>query len=140
MPAPSKPSKPATASYTDLMGGWTAALSALGQSSGSSTKNVEALLGSWTAALQASQALGSFVLTNGQKTFEEQVAAATAISRAKTAQEAFELQTAFAQQAMAEGASNLRKFTDLLAGGVQDSLRPLSARLSEGLAEVKTAA
>ncbi|MDB5447943.1 MAG: phasin family protein [Phenylobacterium sp.] len=135
-----KQAQPATAAFPDLMGSWTSALSALGQTSGSSSKTVEAFLGSWTAAFQASQALSSFLLTNGKKTFEEQVAAATAISRAKSAQEAFELQTAFAQQAMAEGATNLRKFTDLLAGGVQDSLRPLSARLTEGLAEVKAAA
>lgn len=126
--------------YAKSTEGWSAALEGLNKVTASSSKNVEAVLGSWTAALKAGEALGAMAMASGKKSIEEQVAAAAALSRAKSMREVVDLQTGFARKALDAYATEFNTFAGALTGGVEDTLRPLTTRLSQACSEMKGAA
>jgi phasin family protein len=75
-------------------------LAGLNELNAHSKKNLEAVVASVTAATKGAESLGALYMAYSKTAVENQVAAAKALSGAKSVQEAVELQTTWAKSAM----------------------------------------
>lgn len=105
-------------------------LAAVADINAQSKKNLEAVVASVTAATKGAEALGSHAVAYSKKSFEDGVAAAKSLSGAKSLQEAVELQTAFAKSSLDGYLAEVNKWSDIVAGSVKDSWRPINERVS----------
>lgn len=107
------------------------ALTALTDVNTHSKKNVEAVIASVSAAARGAETLGAQAVAYSKAAFESQVNAATALASAKSPQELFELQTAFARTAFEGYVSQLGRFSETFSASVKDSLKPINERVTD---------
>ena len=114
-------------------------LAALNDYNAHSKKNLEAVIASVTAATKGAEILGAEALAFSKTTVENQVAAAKALSSAKTVQEAVELQTAFVKASMEAFMAQFTKSSEIAAASVKDSMKPLNERVTALVEKVQSA-
>lgn len=105
-------------------------LASLNDANAHSKKNLEAVVASVTAATKGAEALGAQAMAYSKKAVEDQVAAAKALSGAKSLQEAVELQTTWAKSAMEAYLAQFSKMGETVAASVKDSAKPLNERVT----------
>lgn len=93
-------------------------------------KNLEAVVESAAAAQKGAEALSQQVLAYGKKSWEENVSAAQSLSQARSVQELFELQTAWAKSATEAYLAHLNQTSETLTASLKDSFKPINSRVS----------
>jgi len=105
-------------------------LAGLNEMNAHSKKNLEAVVASVTAATKGAESLGAQYMAYSKTAVESQVAAAKALSGAKSVQEAVELQTTWAKSAMELYMAEVGKMGETVAAAVKDSMKPLNERVT----------
>ncbi|GAA0395663.1 TIGR01841 family phasin [Brevundimonas terrae] len=93
-------------------------------------KNLEAVVESAAAAQKGAEALSQQALAYGKKSWEENVSAAQSLSQARSVQELFELQTAWAKSATEAYLAHLNQTSETLTASLKDSFKPINSRVS----------
>lgn len=106
---------------------------------GASKRNLEAVVESVTAATKGAEAVGAQTLAYAKKSWEDNVAAAQALSGAKSVQEVVELQSQWAKSAIETYLSELNHLTETVSSSVKDSLKPLNERVSAAVEKFQSA-
>jgi phasin family protein len=114
-------------------------LAALNDANAHSKKNLEAVVAAVTAATKGAEALGAQAMAYTKSAFDTQVSAAKALAGAKTPQELFELQTAFAKGAFETYVNELGKMTETFQASFKASVQPLNERVSETVSKLQAA-
>ena len=105
-------------------------LTALNELNAHSKKNLEAVVASVTAATKGAETLGAQTMAFSKQALEDQVAAAKSLAGAKSVQEAFELQTAWAKSAMEGYMAQFGKFSEVVTDSVKETMKPLNERVA----------
>jgi phasin family protein len=105
-------------------------IAAMTEMNAHSKKNIEALIASATAAAKGAETVGARAMAYSKKSFEGQVAAAKALSAAKSIQEAVELQTGFAKTAFETMVSEVNEISEITSASVKDALSPINERVT----------
>jgi phasin family protein len=126
-----------TAANTAFKDGVEKSLAALGEANTHSKKNLEAVVASVTAATKGAEAIGAQAVAYSKSAFETQTAAAKALAGAKTPQELFELQTAFAKTAFETYVSELSKMTETFQASFKASFQPINERVSDTVGKLQ---
>ncbi len=105
-------------------------LAGLNEMNAHSKKNLEAVVASVTAATKGAESLGAQYMAYSKTAVENQVAAAKALSGAKSVQEAMEMQTSWAKSAMELYMAQVGKMGETVAAAVKDSMKPLNERVT----------
>ncbi len=105
-------------------------LAGLNEMNAHSKKNLEAVVASVTAVTKGAESLGAQYMAYSKTAVENQVAAAKALSGAKSVQEAVELQTTWAKSAMELYMAQVGKMGETVAAAVKDSMKPLNERVT----------
>ncbi len=93
-------------------------------------KNLEAVVESAAAAQKGAEALSQQTLAYGKKSWEDNVSAAQSLSQARSIQELFELQTAWAKSATEAYLAHLNQTSETLTASLKDSFKPINSRVS----------
>lgn len=93
-------------------------------------KNLEAVAESATAAQKGAEALSQQALGFAKSSWEENVAASKELSTARSVQEFFELQTAWAKKSMERYVAELTKTNEIVTATVKDSIKPINERIT----------
>ena len=88
--------------------------------------NVESV----TVAQKGAEALSQQALGFAKSSWEDGVAASKELSTARSVQEFFELQTAWAKKSMERYMSELAKTNEIVTTTVKDSLKPINERVT----------
>lgn len=120
-----------TAANTAFKDGVDKTLAALAEANTHSKKNVEAVVASVSAAAKGAEALGAQAVAYSKKAFETQVTAAKTIAAAKTPQEVFEAQTAFARSAFEAYVGEFGRMSETLSASFRESVKPLNERVTD---------
>ncbi|MDB5418416.1 MAG: hypothetical protein JWP50_1835 [Phenylobacterium sp.] len=126
-----------TAANTAFKDGVEKTLAAVSEANTHSKKNLEAVVASVTAATKGAEALGAQAVAYSKTAFETQVTAAKALAGAKTPQELFELQSAFAKGAFETYVSELGKMSETFAASFKDSFKPINERVSDAVSKLQ---
>ena len=103
-------------------------LSALNELNTHGKRNLEAMVASVTAATRAAETLSAQAMSYTKSSMERQVEAARAMTSARSVQEAVELQTTFARQALESYVSEMNKVTETVSAAMKDTIKPLNER------------
>ncbi len=114
-------------------------MTALNEVNAQSKQNLEALVASTTAATKGAETLGSQAIAFSKKTLESNVAAARALTSARSVQEAVELQTSWAKSALETYLAELNKASEIVAASVKESMTPLNARVTAAVEKFQAA-
>jgi phasin family protein len=120
-----------TAANTAFKDGVEKTLAAFSDANTHSKKNLEAVVASVSAATKGAETLGAQAVAYGKQAFETQVTAAKALAGAKTPQELFELQTAFAKGAFETYVAEVTKMTETFQASLKDAAAPINARVND---------
>ena len=115
-------------------------LTALNEINAQAKQNLEALVASATAATKGAEAVSAQTIAFSKQAFEEQVAAAKQLAGAKSVQEAFELQTAWAKSAFESYIANFGKLTETVTESVKETAKPLNERVAAVVERAQAAA
>lgn len=115
-------------------------LTTLNEINAQSKQNLEALVASVTAATKGAEAVSAQTIAFSKQAFEDQVAAAKQLAGAKSVQEAFELQTAWAKSAFEGYVANFGKLTETITASVKESAKPLNERVAAVVERAQAAA
>ena len=96
-------------------------------------KNLDAMVESATVAQKGAEALSQQALGFAKTSWEDSVAASKELSTARSVQELFELQTAWAKKSMERYMAELTRTNEILTSTVKDSLKPINDRVSESV-------
>ena len=118
------------ASTTAFKDGVDRSLSSLTELNAQGKKNLEAVVESAAAAQKGAEALSQQALAYGKKSWEENVSAAQSLSQARSVQELFELQTAWAKSATEAYLAHLNQTSETLTASLKDSFKPINSRVS----------
>ncbi|MEG1453334.1 phasin family protein [Brevundimonas sp.] len=118
------------ASTTAFKDGVERSLSSLTELNAQGKKNLEAVVESAAAAQKGAEALSQQNLAYGKKSWEENVSAAQSLSQARSVQELFELQTAWAKSATEAYLAHLNQTSETLTASLKNSFQPINARVS----------
>jgi phasin family protein len=105
-------------------------IAALTELNAHSKKNLEALIASATAAAKGAETVGVRAVAYSKQSFEGQIAAAKALSGAKSIQEAVELQTGFAKTAFETMVSEVNEISEITAASVKGAMSPINERVT----------
>ncbi|HEY8617592.1 TIGR01841 family phasin [Phenylobacterium sp.] len=105
-------------------------LAALNEANTHSKQNLEAVVASVTAATKGAEALGAQAMSFSKAAFDTQVTAARSLASAKSVQEVFELQTAFAKTALETYMAQVGQMSETVSASVKDSMKPLNERVT----------
>lgn len=105
-------------------------LAGLNELNAHSKKNLEAVVASVTAATKGAESLGAQYMAYSKVAVENQVAAAKALSGAKSVQEAVELQTTWAKSAMELYMAEVGKMGETVSATIKDSFKPINERVT----------
>lgn len=105
-------------------------LAGLNEFNAHSKKNLEAVVASVTAATKGAESLGAQYMAYSKTAVENQVAAAKALSGAKSVQEAVELQTTWAKSAMELYMAEVGKMGETVSATIKDSFKPINERVT----------
>ena len=114
-------------------------MQALGELNAQSKSNLEAVMASVTAATRGAESLGSQAMVYAKASVEQNVAAAKAMTSARSMQEIVELQTSFTRKAMEAYVSELTKASEKIASVMQDTMKPLNERAAAAVESVQSA-
>jgi phasin family protein len=95
-----------------------------------SKKNLEALIASMTAAAKGAETVGTRAMAFSKKSMESQIAAAKALSAAKSIQEAVELQTGFAKTAFESYVAEVNEISEITSTSVKEAISPINERVT----------
>jgi phasin family protein len=104
-----------------------------------SKKNLEALVASMTAAAKGAETIGARAMAFSKKSVEGQVAAAKALTAAKSIQEAVELQTGFAKTAFETYVAEVTEISEITSASVKSVMSPISERVTALVERVQSA-
>ena len=107
--------------------------------SAQSKQNLEALTASATAAQKGAEALSQQALGFAKSSWEDGVAASKELSTARSVQEFFELQTAWAKKSMERYVAEMTKTNEIVAATVKDSLKPINERVTASVEKFQAA-
>ena len=119
-----------TAGNTAVKESFEKSLAAFNEMNVHSKKNLEALVASMTAAAKGAETVGARAMAFSRKAVEDQVAAAKALTSAKSIQEAVELQTGFAKSALESVVAEVQELSEITSGSVKDALSPINERVT----------
>lgn len=105
-------------------------LAGLNELNAHSKKNLEAVVASVTAATKGAESLGAQYMAYSKTAVENQVAAAKALTGAKSVQEAVELQTAWAKSAMELYMAEVGRMGETVSATIKDSFKPINERVT----------
>ena len=105
-------------------------LAAFTEANVQSKRNLEAVVASVTAATKGAESLGAQALAYAKKSSEDNISAAKTLGSAKSLQEAVELQTAFAKNAIEGYLAEVNRWSDTVSATVRESMRPINERVS----------
>jgi len=114
-------------------------LTALNDINTHSKSNLEAVVASVTAATKGAETLGAHALAYSKKSLEDQVAAAKALTSARSVQEVVELQTAWAKSTMEAYMAEMNKASEIVAASVKETMTPLNARVTAAVEKFQAA-
>jgi phasin family protein len=114
-------------------------LTALSDLNGQSKANLEAVVASVTAATKGAETLGAQAISFSKKSMEDHMAAARALTSARSVQEAVELQTNWAKSAMEAYIAQLNAASETVAASVKETLTPLNARVTATVEKLQAA-
>ncbi|WP_295187132.1 TIGR01841 family phasin [uncultured Brevundimonas sp.] len=95
-----------------------------------SKKTLEAMVESVTVAQKGAEALSQQALGFAKTSWEDGVAASKELSTARSVQEFFELQTAWAKKSMERYVAELTKTNEIVTATVKDSIKPINERVT----------
>lgn len=130
---------PAAPRVKTLKGSFDKTVTALKDINAHSKKNLDAVVASVTAAAKGAETVGAATVAYSKKSFGDHVAAAKTLARAKTVQEALDLQADFAKSAFETYASEMKKMVELVSVSAKDTVSPLSARFATVVEHVRSA-
>mgnify|MGYP001549811281 CR=1 FL=1 len=113
-------------------------LAGLNELNAHSKKNLEAVVASVTAATKGVESLGAQYMAYSKAAIEGQVAAAKALSAAKSVQEAVELQTSWAKSALELYMAEVGKMGETVAATVKDSFKPINERVTASVEKLQS--
>jgi phasin family protein len=93
-------------------------------------KTLDAMVESAAVAQKGAEALSQQALGFAKTSWEEGVAASKELSTARSVQEFFELQTAWAKKSMERYVAELTKTNEIVTATVKDSIKPLNERVT----------
>ena len=93
-------------------------------------QNLEAIVASAAAAQKGAEALSQQALGFAKSSWEDGVAASKELSTARSVQEFFELQTAWAKKSMERYVAELTKTNEIVTATVKDSIKPINERVT----------
>ena len=93
-------------------------------------KNLDAMVESATVAQKGAEALSQQALGFAKASWEDTVAASKELSGARSVQEFFELQTAWAKKSMERYVAEMTKINEIVTATVKDSLKPINERVT----------
>jgi phasin family protein len=105
-------------------------LTAMNEINAQSKSTLEALVASATAAGKGAETLGAQAVAYSKKSMDDHIAAARSLTAAKSIQEAFELQTAWAKSALEGYLAEVTRASDTMTASVKETLTPLNARFT----------
>lgn len=108
-------------------------LTAINDINAQSKSTFEALVASATAAGKGAEALGVQAVEYSKKSLDDHVAATRSMSAAKSIQEAFELQSAWAKSTLESYLAELNRASETLTASMKETLTPLNARLTAAI-------
>jgi phasin family protein len=114
-------------------------MSAMNDVSAHSKENLEAVAASVAAATKGAEVLGAQALAFSKKSIEDNIAAAKALTSAKSLQEAVELQTGFAKSSMEAFVAEMTKMSETAAASFKDTFSPLNARVTATVEKIQAA-
>ena len=103
-----------------------------------SKKNLEAMIASMTAAAKGAETVGQRAMAFSKKSLEGQIAAAKALSSAKSIQEAVELQTGFAKAAFESYVAEVNEISELTSSSVKEAMSPINERVTAMVERMQT--
>jgi phasin family protein len=112
-------------------------MSAMNDVSAHSKDNLEAVTASVAAATKGAETLGAQAMAYSKKTMEDNIAAAKALSGAKSLQEAMEMQTSFAKSSMESFVAEMTKMSETAAASFKATFSPLNARVSATVEKIQ---
>jgi phasin family protein len=114
-------------------------LTALSDMNTHSKSNLEAVVASVTAATKGAETLGAHALAFSKKSMEDQVAAAKALTSARSVQEVVELQTSWAKTTMEAYMAEMNKASEIVAASVKETMTPINARVTAAVEKFQAA-
>ena len=105
-------------------------VASLGELNAQGKKNLDAIVESASVAQKGAEALSQQALGFAKTAWEDGVAASKELSTARSVQEFFELQTAWAKKSMERYVAELTKTNEIVTATVKDSLKPINARVT----------
>ncbi|GAA0213184.1 phasin family protein [Brevundimonas nasdae] len=93
-------------------------------------KNLDALVESATVAQKGAEALSQQALGFAKTAWEENLAAGKELSTARSVQEFFELQSAWAKKSVERYVAELAKTNEIVTATVKDSIKPINERVT----------
>jgi len=114
-------------------------VASLGELNAHGKKNLDAMVESATVAQKGAEALSQQALGFAKTSWEDGVAASKELSTARSVQEFFELQTAWAKKSMERYVAEMTKTNEIVAATVKDSLKPLNERVTASVESFQAA-
>ena len=105
-------------------------VASLGELNAHGKKNLDAMVESVTVAQKGAEALSQQALGFAKTSWEDGVAASKELSTARSVQEFFELQTAWAKKSMERYVAELTKTNEIVTATVKDSIKPINERVT----------
>ena len=105
-------------------------VASLGELNAHGKKNLDAMVESAAVAQKGAEALSQQALGYARKSWEDGVTASKELSTARSVQEFFELQTAWARKSLEGYVAEVSKANETLTATVKDSLKPINERVT----------
>ena len=114
-------------------------MTAMNEINAQSKHNLEAVVASVTAAGKGAESLGAQTMAYSKTSMDNYVAAAKSLTTAKSIQEVFELQSAFAKSALEGYLAHVNKASETVAASLKETLTPLNARVTAAVETFQSA-
>ncbi len=114
-------------------------MTAMNELNTQSKSNLEAVVASVTAAGKGAESLGAQTMAYSKTSMDNYVAAAKSLTTAKSIQEVFELQSAFAKSALEGYLAQVNTASETVAASLKETLTPLNARVTAAVETFQSA-
>ncbi len=104
-------------------------VSAFGELSAASKRNLEAFADSAAVVTETAQTLGGQAAAFAKSSMEEQVATARKLAGARTFQEAWDIQTGYAKSAFDAYLAEANRWTETVTASTQQAWKPINERV-----------
>jgi len=104
-------------------------VSAFGEISAASKRNLEALADSAAIVTETAQTLSGQAAAFAKSSIEEQVATARKLAGARTVQEAWDIQTGYAKSAFDAYLAEANRWTETMTASTQSAWKPINERV-----------